>query len=65
MIQYNSNKQQLNMVQVGVNSNTVNPVILTDVTVENVKYVSIRILRYGDVGNTMFFNNILITETDL
>lgn len=65
MIQYDSSKQELKWVQVGVNSNTANPIILTDVTVENVKYISIRILRYGDVGNTIFFDDIIITETDL
>ena len=46
----------------GVGSSSNNPIILTTTTVENVEYISIRIVRYGDIGNTLFLDNIILTE---
>lgn len=62
IIQYDSNKTQLTIDQVGVGSSSNNPIILTTTTVENVEYISIRIVRYGDIGNTLFLDNIILTE---
>ena len=62
IVQYDNNKTQLDIVQMGVWVSSTNPIILTTTTVENVKYISIRIYRYGDVGSTLFLDNAIVTE---
>ena len=64
IIQFNTNKEQLKVDQVGGFIGSANPLILTAQTVENVNYITIRIARYGEKGEILYLDNIIVTESD-